>query len=484
MPESVRRVVGGDLVDLGQGWIVEDAVHEEVEPAAERNHGLADVDQFGRIGSDAVDAEQMMALAVEEHFEHTGIVAEDLTAGGFPVAGDADFVGHSIASQLLLRRAAHGKFGDRVDAIRIERPKVFGFIAKHSTCGDSTLLAAGRGKGRKPDHVAGGVDTGHVGLECLIHGDSSSVINLHAGGSEMQRLGRGASADREDHAIRNDPLAALEFEFDFGSSFFEDFHSGDGFAQPEGHIFLPHLMHQLVDDLTIHEIKQLIPAIDQRHLDASGGEDRCVFDADHAATDHRQIRREFLHLENIVGGEDQLAIAWPSRRRRGIRATGDQNVLGGDRPGTSIVGDRDAVRINEGGLAFEDGDVVSSETVPNHRGLGRDDLIDSIDEIGHLRSLPDGESIVAIAAGGREDCFSERLGGNGASEGADAAHSPSLLDQCHPLMQFGRLDRRGLAGRAATDDQKVVFVRIAHRHSLTAGGRYESGSALNRGTGC
>ena len=77
MPESVRRVVGGDLVDLGQGWIVEDAVHEEVEPAAERNHGLADVDQFGRIGSDAVDAEQMMALAVEEHFEHTGIVAED-----------------------------------------------------------------------------------------------------------------------------------------------------------------------------------------------------------------------------------------------------------------------------------------------------------------------------------------------------------------------------------------------------------------------
>ena len=82
-----------------------------------------------------------------------------------------------------------------------------------------------------------------------------------------------------------------------------------------------------------------------------------------------------------------------------------------------------------------------------------------------------------------EDRFTERLRGNGAGEGADPADSPSLLDQGDPLVKLGGLDGGGLARRTAADDEKVEVVGFAHRHSLTAGGRYESGSALESGNG-
>ena len=49
--------MSGNLVDLGERRVVEDTVHEEVESAAEGDHGLADVDELRGIRSDAVNTE-------------------------------------------------------------------------------------------------------------------------------------------------------------------------------------------------------------------------------------------------------------------------------------------------------------------------------------------------------------------------------------------------------------------------------------------
>src|SRR5207249_5713312 len=53
--DLVVAVEGGDLVALGEGRIVEDAVDEVIERARERHHGLADVDELGGPGSDDVE---------------------------------------------------------------------------------------------------------------------------------------------------------------------------------------------------------------------------------------------------------------------------------------------------------------------------------------------------------------------------------------------------------------------------------------------
>ena len=78
--QLVRGVERGDLVALGERRVVEDSRQEIVEPPAERDYGLADVNELGGPAADAVAAEQPAAVAVEEHLEHALLVAADRAA--------------------------------------------------------------------------------------------------------------------------------------------------------------------------------------------------------------------------------------------------------------------------------------------------------------------------------------------------------------------------------------------------------------------
>src|SRR5438094_3599397 len=78
--QLVRGVERGDLVALRERRIVEDRLEKVVEPAAEPQDGLADVDQLGRARAQAVHGQQPPILAMEEHLDEPAPVAEDLTA--------------------------------------------------------------------------------------------------------------------------------------------------------------------------------------------------------------------------------------------------------------------------------------------------------------------------------------------------------------------------------------------------------------------
>ena len=68
--QLVRRVERGDLVRLGQRRVVEHRLDEEVDAAAERHHGLADVDELGGVGAEHVHAEDAAVLGADEQLQH------------------------------------------------------------------------------------------------------------------------------------------------------------------------------------------------------------------------------------------------------------------------------------------------------------------------------------------------------------------------------------------------------------------------------
>src|SRR5256885_9571921 len=91
-PELVGGVEGRDLVALGERRVVEDGVEEVVEPPAQTEHGLADVNELGGPGADRVDAEQPTRLTMEEELHQPRIIADDLSACDLAIARDAGLV--------------------------------------------------------------------------------------------------------------------------------------------------------------------------------------------------------------------------------------------------------------------------------------------------------------------------------------------------------------------------------------------------------
>src|SRR3989442_7540204 len=159
---SAAKLVGSverrDFVALRQRRIVENRLEKIVEAAAEAEDGLADVHELGRAGPQAVDREEAPVLAVEEHLEESAAVAQDLAPRDFAISGDARLVWHPRGGQLVLRRAYHRDFTDRVDADRE--------MARHRSrldpeClarGEPPLLRGGGGQARIADHVSGSGD--------------------------------------------------------------------------------------------------------------------------------------------------------------------------------------------------------------------------------------------------------------------------------------------------------------------------------------
>src|SRR5436190_19763524 len=133
--ELVQRVERRNLVDLGERRVVEDALDEEVDRAAEPHHGLADVDDLRRVRAERVDAEQAVVLRRDEQLHETVGVAEDLPARELSVVRDADLVRDRRLRELELRLADEADLRDREDA-EGELP-------------DGTDVEAARGRGRE-----------------------------------------------------------------------------------------------------------------------------------------------------------------------------------------------------------------------------------------------------------------------------------------------------------------------------------------------
>src|SRR5262249_43744426 len=229
-------------------------------------------------------------------------------------------------------------------------------------------------------------------------------------------------------------------------------------AHAEGDTALPHLVHQLVDDLVVEELEKALALLDQRDAHAEGREHRGVLEPDHAATDDGERLRQAFQVENVVAGEDDLAVGSDPGRRRGLRAHRDEDVLGGDRPPGVLELDRDRVRIPELRWAPQHGHVVALELVvddvalaAHDLGHAREELVDGRTVLGDVPEL----RVVESARERREHRLPEGLAGNGAGVETHAAEDATLLDDRRPAAELRALHGGALAGWTAPETEKI-----------------------------
>src|SRR5215470_8079014 len=195
--------------------------------------------------------------------------------------------------------------------------------------GDAALLHRGRSETWKADHVAGGVDMRHLGLEgAAVDRKAPAVVGLEPAVFEPEVIGRADAARRVEQHFGTD--AAVIGQVAYGISLVVDLHPVDLGAQPELDAALAEIVHELIDDLAIDEFQKMLARLDDRHRHVERRKDRGVFDAYDARADNRQAPRHVRFGRNIVAVEDVAAVewnAWWSKRRGPHR---DDDLVAGE----------------------------------------------------------------------------------------------------------------------------------------------------------
>jgi hypothetical protein len=197
----------------------------------------------------------------------------------------------------------------------------------------------------------------------------------------------------------------------------------------------------------------------------SSAEDRRVFDADHAAPDHRHAARQPAELENLVAVEDARAVERHAVGPVGPRSDCNQRLVeAGLDPFAALGRDLDLMGVDEFGLAPGMLHHVAHELVLQHLDLVVERLVQPLDDVADRNVL-----LHAIAAAVKttlaEACevqhrLADRFRRDRAGMHGDAAEPPALLDHQHGFAELRRLDRRAPARGAAADHQHVVVLHL------------------------
>ena len=66
--QLVGGIVGGYLIALGQCGVIEDGLEKVVQYAAETEHGLPHMNEFGGAAADTMTTQQTSVFTVKKHF--------------------------------------------------------------------------------------------------------------------------------------------------------------------------------------------------------------------------------------------------------------------------------------------------------------------------------------------------------------------------------------------------------------------------------
>ena len=150
----------------------------------------------GWVEHDAEEIWETQWATLRDLLERNGLKAGDiaalgitnqLPAGDFAIAGDADFVRHALLRQALLGGANHADLGDRVDAVREKRVRRLGELVEHVARRKPPLLHAGGGQCGEANDIAGRVDVRDGRLEIFVHLQATALIGCEAGCGQVQR---------------------------------------------------------------------------------------------------------------------------------------------------------------------------------------------------------------------------------------------------------------------------------------------------------
>src|SRR6185503_6432034 len=123
---------------------------------------------------------------MEQQLEHAGLVSDQLAAGDFTVAGNANAVGDVLSGQLLFVFSDHRDFRDRVNAIGQEVGIRTVGDAKGMTRGVTALLHGGRREGGKTDDIACRIDVRYRRLKVGVDIEAAARIRCEADAFQIE----------------------------------------------------------------------------------------------------------------------------------------------------------------------------------------------------------------------------------------------------------------------------------------------------------
>ncbi len=246
----------------------------------------------------------------------------------------------------------------------------------------------------------------------------------------------------------------------------DDLQPADALVEPQRHPVFAQVMAELVDDFVVDERQQPVALVDQGDPNAESGKDAGIFAADHAGADHRQCPRQPVELQDVVAGENPLAIERNVRRTGGFRPGGDDDLFCGDRAGRSAVDIIEAKSVgrHEGCRRCDELDIIAHQLMAGDVDFVLDHPVGAKQQILHRDVLFDGIGGAvkfprAIAAK-FERRLAQSLGRDRAEIDAAPAEHGASFDDRDFLVELRALDCSALTGRAGTDHQKIIIERV------------------------
>jgi hypothetical protein len=328
------------------------------------------------------------------------------------------------------------------------------------------LLHRGGSERGIPDHVADRVDVRVAGLEVLVHLEQAVGVRLDADRLEADVVGVAVAADAVEQHVGLEVAAGAGVAADVRRPAGLRLDPGVAVGVEDDDAEAAQLLGQDADDLAVEVGEQEVARVDQRDVEAEGGEDRGVFDADHAGPEHDHRARHARQVQNRLGVEHGLAVERHLCRAARTRAGGDHDEVAGEQVwlATGRGGDRDRVLVEETGVPLDDLDGVTAERLVDQLELALDDSSLAEREVRDGQLLADlvADAVQTVAGELVEEqrALAQRLRRDGPPVDPVAADHVGALDHGDPPARPRRLDGGALARRTATENHDV---KVRHR---------------------
>src|SRR5690606_30944467 len=308
--------------------------------------------------TEAVDAQHLQRLAMEQDLQHAHRFATDLRPGGVLEERLTHFVGNPLRSQLTLGLAQRTDLRNGVDTgghVIDETPAVvLDDIARSRT----PLVEGRTGQARPADHITRCVDVGHLGAIMLIHRQLASTVGLQTNILQTDAVGITGTTVAPEKGVGLDLLPRLQVQH----------HTA--VLKPLDLLVLlvvtdqrhvgAQMVTERIGDLVIEEAQQPVAVVDEVDLHPQTTEDGGVFTTDHSRTVDDQRPRRVIELENGVAVVDARVIEIDIRRPVGSRAGADDDFPGYQAiHGTVGVDQFDSIGVGKTALAVEQIDTVA-----------------------------------------------------------------------------------------------------------------------------
>src|SRR5262249_28621139 len=239
----------------------------------------------------------------------------------------------------------------------------------------------GGGGVRIANRAAGREDGGHAGAKRLVHLQATAIVGFEPGSGQAQRAGGGDAPGREEHQVGRQAIPRLGGDGRPPRRTVRDVDRLDRLAQAKRHVAMPHLVDELLDDLSVQELERTLPLLDERDGNAERREHRGVLDSDNTAAYYGHGPGNLLEVDHVVAGDDDLAVGGDAGRGRRPRPDGDDDVLGRDSSPAVALAHLEGVRVGERGLPPDDRDVIAAQLSLDDVLLAREDLADLGEEL-------------------------------------------------------------------------------------------------------